>query len=208
MLDALKIVHMIHLHIEDHSNGGIEVQEGIHIFTGFKNEILFSSHAESAAHGLHCGTRKHGRIHIRVHKDLGTHGGTGALAVHARNADTVTVPHHEIAHKIRTGNGRNTTLTGAKIFGIVLGDRHGINHRIIGLHITRIMRVKDLDSLLLQRLGNGGARSIRAAHPIAAKSRYARQRGHIDPADAYEKDAFAVCQHRMYGLCAKMRIFD
>ena len=110
---------MLHLRVEQNRNRRIEIQKGILIFACLKDKMLPCADPIGAAHGRHLRTGQNGRIRPRIHKNLRTHGGTGAFPVHAGNADAIPVSGHQIPKIIRTGNQRNPTFKRAQVLRIV-----------------------------------------------------------------------------------------
>ena len=75
MLHRLKVIDVVHFHIEDDRRRRIEIEEGIHILAGLEDEAVALADAVIAAHRAKRRARGYRRIGLCRHEDLGAHRG-------------------------------------------------------------------------------------------------------------------------------------
>ena len=73
-----------------------------------------------------------------------------------------------------------------EVFGVVGGDRYGVNDGIVSVHLLAFVPEIDLDPGFREPFGQGRRGSVRAADVEAVSFGDLRERGHIYPADAYK----------------------
>ena len=77
-------------------------------------------------------------------------GGAGAFSVHTRNADALGKARHQIAQIIRAGNEGQPSPLSLHVFGMILGDRHGVDHRAKAVQMRRAGRIMHRNTRRLQ----------------------------------------------------------
>ena len=186
---------MIHLDIQHRGDRGIEIEEGIHILAGFKDEVFAAADAVRAVDGGQLRPRNDRWVGARRKEDLGGHGGGRALAVHAGEPDAMRVAAHQIAEVIGARNDRQPLGARADKLGRIVAHGDGVDQCVIAVEMRRIVPAEDLDALLCQPLGQRRERAIRAADAKALRFCDMRQRRHGDAADAEKIDRLFAVQH-------------
>ena len=194
LLHVLEVVHVLQLCAQQNRHGGVEVQKGIHVLAGLKEEMrLGVPQKVRAAHGGVGSPRQDGGVYLGVQKDLGAHGGAGAFAVHTRHTNAVDIPRHESAQIVGAGDAGDAPSLGLGVFGIILRNGHRIYHQpAIRGNVFGGMTVQHRDPTLGQGVGDGGAGAVGAADGMPRAGGEQCQRGHHHPADADEEDGGAV----------------
>ena len=198
----------IEIDVENDRKRGRKIEEGIHVFTRFKNEVIART-ADPTGRASEIGelrTAEHRGVN-RLQENMRTHRGTGALSVHSRNADAVTVSHHQISQIVRTGDHGNSAFHRRHVFGIVFSDRNGIDHRIVSRQMLCRMPAKDLYTESGKVLGLRIVVTVGSTHAVSLQKRDLRQRRHTDATDSDKKQAVTPLQALLDQSCPIMRIF-
>ena len=148
VIQVFEEVQMVGIDIEDQAVPGLQAEETVGVFTGFRNKVLRTSDTDIAADLFQDTAHGDRGIQIRLQKDAGQHGGRSGLAVGACDSNGILVVGHDLAQKLGAGEHGNAHLDGPDIFRVVMMDRCRIDHDIrVRGNILRLLREGDPGSL-------------------------------------------------------------
>ena len=193
LFKALKIIGMVHSHIQNNRQRGVEIEEGIHIFAGFKNEVLLfiADIASRSPKQRELRSAKNGSIGGGK-ENLCTHCRATAFAVHTRNTNAVVIRHHQIAKIVGTGKKRFACRLCGKIFGVICTNGNGVDHGIVIFYIFGIVGWENGNALCFQLRGLHILGTIRSAYTITKRERNLRERRHTDATDSNKENTMAI----------------
>ena len=194
ILQILEIIQMVRLHIQHHSQSGVEVQEGIAVFTAFQhNRVPMANPVSGVEQGQISADHDRG-IRTGFHQDVGHHGGGSGFPVGAGNADRVFVGPHDLPPGLGPLKNGNARGSGGGDLRIIIMGSGSADHALGPLYIIRAVADGNRDTLGLQLLRGKGTAHIGAGDHHAHPFQYQTQRPHGHAADTDQMNPAARLQ--------------
>ena len=190
-LQILEVVQMIRFNVVDDRNGGIEIQKGIAVFAAFHDDGIAVADAVPGLQQRQIAAQHDGRIAMRLHKNVGNHGGRGRLAVRAGNADRVFIFTHDQAPRLRALKNGNALRARGSDLRIVVVCRSGADDAVRALDILRAMPDVHSDSLCDQFIRGNRGIHVRPGDDHSLVPQNQAKRPHGNAADADQMDVLS-----------------
>ena len=143
----------------------------------------------------------HRGIPLRLHEDLGNHGGGGGFAVGAGDADGVGIAPHENAPGLGALEDGNALGAGGGNFRVVIVGGGGADEERRAFNVLRPVADGHGNTLRLQLVGGGRAVHIRPGDHKTTGAEHQSQRTHGDAADAHQMGVGAGFEICFNGRC-------
>ena len=191
VLDILEKVQMIRLDVQDHGDRRIEGKERVIILARLHDDRAALADTVTGMQQRKRAADHDGRVLLRRHHDVRTHGRRRRLAVRAGNAQCVRVAAHQCAPRLRPLKDRDAAavrLVHLRVV-VVYGGRadHELNIiRDVGGTVTDV----DRNTALTQRERIVALAHVRAADVQPGAVQHLRQRRHGHAADTDQQPGF------------------
>ena len=195
VIQIIKEVGMIHLHVQHHTNGGRKLQKGVLIFAAFCHKQVTVADAQGAANAGQFTAHHHGRIQSHLHGKGCDHRGGGGLAVGTCHTDRMGISAHDPTPRLCTADHRNAGRHRRRDLGILIGHGSGADHQTHILHRFRKMSHRYGDTGLAQMFGGCRFHTVRPLHLRAQMHQHFCQCAHGNTADAHQMNGLAAMQH-------------
>ena len=158
----LEIIQVIRLHIQNHRQGGEEIEEGIAVLAAFQNDGISVAHPMARVEQRQITADHDGGIHVRRHQNMGHHRGGRGFSVGAGNADGIFIGLHDLAPGLGPLKHGDPGGSGSGDFRVVVVGGCRTDDAVRAHDIFRVMANGHGNPLGLQLSGRGRRAHIRA----------------------------------------------
>ena len=164
ILQILKVIQVIRLNVQHHSQRREEIQERITVLAAFQHNGIAIAHPMTGMKQRQISADHHRGIHLSGHQNVRHHGSSSRLAVGAGNAHSIAVGLHNHAPGLRTLKDRDAVGTGVSDLRVVIMYRGSADDAIRTDHIFRMVTNGYRDPLGEQLIRRPGMGHIGAGH--------------------------------------------
>ena len=183
-LQILEVIQVIFFDIQNDSQGGEEIQEGIAILTAFQHDGITVADPVTGMEQREITADHDSGVHLCFHQNMGHHRGGRRFAVGTGNAHCVLISLHDHAPSLGPFKHGNAGCTGCCDLGIIIMHSRSTDHTSRTRHIFRLMSDVHLDALGHQLIRRTGGRHIGAGYFQPHTLQHQSQRTHGDTTDA------------------------
>ncbi len=184
VLQVLEEVQMVGVDIQNDSDGGGEVQEGVAVFAGLHDDGVAMAHPMARIQQVQVAANHNRGVDASLHGNMGHHRGSGGFAVGAGEADGVFIGGHNVAPGLRALKHRNILGGGSNDFGVFVVDCGGADDAVGPIDILGLVTNGNGDARLFQMIGGFALMHIGAGNLDAHAVEHHAQGAHRHAADA------------------------
>ena len=190
ILQSTEVVQMVRIHVQDHCHVRIQLQKGVHKFTGLTyHDITFAGSAAAPDTGQ-LASDEGGQIHPGGKQNLRRHGGGGSLSVGAADADGVVILGGDDAQQFTALQHRYAAGFGSDQLRIVRHNGCGVDDQIRPRNILCPLPQHHRDPQLPDSLQGLGFVVVRPGEIIAPAVENLRQGIHTGAPDSDKVNVF------------------
>ena len=186
VVHGFEIIQMVRVNVQDHRYRRMELQEGVHILTGFHHHGFAVPNAGVGPQHGQLSPNNGAGVHAALDEDFREHGGGGGFAMGAGDRHgALEFPGQQPQHH-RALQGGDPLFPGSHQLGVVLLARRRVNHALRIANIFRPMAHGHRDSIASNSLQGIGFVDVRAGQLIALVVQNFRHWAHARTANAYK----------------------
>ena len=143
VFDCSKVVQMVSIDVQQDGNIWIQLQEGVHKFTGFTGHDVTVSTATAAMNAGKLSANDSGRVCSGIEENLCCHGSGGCFAMCAGDADGVVIPAGYESEQFAPFHQVNTMFCSffcSNQFRIICHNGSGVNNQVTSVFMASSSR--------------------------------------------------------------------
>ena len=180
----LEIIQMIRFNIQNHRQGGKEIQEGVAILAALQNDGISLPYPVPCPEQGQIAANHHGGVHVSFHQNMSHHRGGGGLSVGTGYAYGIFICLHDNAPGLGPFENRNASHPGCGNLRIVIMGGSGTDNAVRSPDIFLPVTDIHLDAFGNQLIGGNRGIHIGAGYRQTHSLKYKSQRTHRHTADS------------------------
>ena len=197
IINILKEVQMVSIHIQNDSNCRVEAEEGVGVLTGLRNKAVMGTDAQGTADSRQIAAYHNRGVNAALHTDQRQHGSGCGFAMGTGNTDCIAIGNHDRTPGLGTFHYRNTQFTCMGNFRVIVMNGSGTDDQIGTFHIFGKMCICNFRAERDQLVRYIRLSPVRAGYLCTQMQQQLCQRRHRNTADAHQMNGFVICYIRL-----------